>query len=188
VDQLQVLNDDYAPSGVKFRLIAVSRTVDPEWAFGTGNRTDLLEMKKALRQGDYKTLNLYFMTSPGPGLLGQCTFPDDFEPESDDFYQDGCILLQSTVPGGASVDADLGRTATHEVGHWFGLFHTFQGGCEGGDMVDDTPAQDTQSRGCQVGKDTCLDQEGEDPIHNFMDYSAEYVSSSFPLSRQDSGC
>lgn len=57
-----------------------------------------------------------------------------------------------------------------------GLFHIFQDGCYGGDLVHDTPAPasvfgDT----CISGRDTCPDQPGEDPIHNYMDDSTEYV-------------
>lgn len=56
-----------------------------------------------------------------------------------------------------------------------GLLHTFQGySCTGtGDLIADTPVQIDATRGCPVGLDTCPDQPGLDPIHNYMDYSIE---------------
>jgi hypothetical protein len=67
-----------------------------------------------------------------------------------------------------------GRTATHEVGHYLGLHHTFNGGCGGGscynsgDAVCDTEAESNSRFGCANGAQSCS---SPDPVHNYMDYS-----------------
>ena len=65
-----------------------------------------------------------------------------------------------------------GGILPHEAGHYFGLFHTFQGGCTGGDDVDDTPAMASDAiYSCDQTQDSCPDIEGLDPVTNFMNYS-----------------
>ena len=82
-------------------------------------------MKKALRKGTYRALNIYFLYSLG-GNLGYCYFPTSVTTGSNDFYYDGCSILYTTVPGGSLANFNQGKTATHEVGHWSGLLHTFR--------------------------------------------------------------
>ena len=155
-NQLTVMNNAYAPHSIHFNLVGTDRTINSNWA-SDGNE---LAMKKALRKGTYSDLNLYFLKSVG-GAFGYCYFPTNAASGSNDFYYDGCTILSSTVPGGSSTNYNLGHTVTHEVGHWFGLLHTFQGGCTGsGDSIADTPAQASATSGCPTGRDSCPSQAG----------------------------
>jgi len=165
--QFAVMQDNFAPSGFIFNYKGTDWTINPDWAVDGAE----LEMKKALRKGTYRTLNVYFQKEIG-GNLGYCYLPGPIVPGSDDFYLDGCSILYSSVPGGSATNYDEGKTVTHEVGHWFGLYHTFEGGCDGGDEVADTPAQASPTSGCPIGRDSCP-AKGLDPIHNYMDYSYE---------------
>ena len=173
-DQINVLNDSYsgatggANTAFRFTLASVSRTTNATWFNSCDSASSENAMKSALRQGGASDLNIY-SCNPGGGLLGWATFPSSYNSNPDD---DGVVILYQSVPGGGAPSYDEGDTATHEVGHWLGLFHTFQGGCakKKGDFVDDTPAERSPQFGCPIGIDTCRGG-GPDPVTNFMDYT-----------------
>ncbi|KZL71040.1 metalloprotease 1, partial [Colletotrichum tofieldiae] len=168
-EQFQVLHDVFGRYGIAMTLAGTTHTVNASWSA----HSEEVNMKTTLRRGTYGALNMYVQDLYP--TLGRCFYPvASATPGSRDFILDGCQIDVNTVPGGASREGNnRGFMAVHEVGHWFGLAHTFTGGCEGGDQVDDTPAQATASWDCSVGQDTCPDLPGEDPIYNFMNYQAD---------------
>ena len=167
--QMTVLDDAFAPYGWSFNLVATDVTANDVWFDMTGGSAEA-EAKAALRRGTADDLNIY-TANLGNDLLGWATFPDWYAGNPTD---DGVVILYSSLPGGSAAPYNEGDTATHEVGHWMGLYHTFQGGCGGqGDLIDDTPSERSPAFGCPVGLDTCKGKRGVglDPIENFMDYT-----------------
>ncbi|TKA63713.1 hypothetical protein B0A49_06660 [Cryomyces minteri] len=182
-DQLTALNAAYGANNIKFNLKNTTYTVNDAWAMG--NSTNDAAMKKALRQGTYAALNIYFQTDLYGNILGQCTLPANVgsNPSPSVYVSDGCNVQAATMPGGNIAGYNLGKTAVHEAGHWLGLLHTFEGySCSGnGDFIADTPQESTSTDGCPAkpAKDSCASVAGVDPIHNYMDYSTDACYTNF---------
>ena len=171
--QIDVLNAAYAGTPFSFAVAGQETTINPAWYPIISGSAGERDMKAALRQGGDNALNVY-IGEIDDGLLGWATFPT-----KNISSQDGVVILGESLPGGSAAPYDEGDTATHEVGHWLHLYHTFQGGCRGkGDQVADTPAEAAPAFGCPEGSDTCT-APGLDPIHNFMDYTEDACMDEF---------
>ena len=191
--QITVLNRNYAGldyngnpvpgarnTGYTFVLNSVTRTSNRKWFGMTPGSGNERNAKNALVVNPTGSLNIY-SAGPGQNLLGWATFPWNLASNPN---MDGLVIHYGSMPGGYLAPYNLGGTASHELGHWFGLYHTFQGGCDGGacttagDLVCDTPGEATATSGCPTGKDTCPEA-GLDPIHNYMDYSTDICYDNF---------
>ena len=197
--QMDVLNDAYEGTGFSFYLDEIDRVAQPEWfnlvsangstpRYYRGSGKEVKMKQFFYGDSDSETLNIY-TASLAQSLLGWAYFPSDFTAAATDgnplpSYFDGVVLDYRSLPAAEGTDSGdatrystygEGDTATHEVGHWLELYHTFQGGCtEPGDYVDDTAAEASPAFQCPIDRDTCTSPDvdpGVDPIHNFMDYT-----------------
>jgi len=151
-------------------------------------------MKTALRKGDEKSLNIYYIPGLTVNLNGTWGYSETstdwehkFQVHDKEFLRvmDGVIVDANTMPGSAdewTLHPDgtaycysclnrAGKVTTHEVGHWMGLMHPFEGGCEekyGGDLVLDTPPQATpgpEDQTCAHPVNTCPGKKGLDSVY-----------------------
>ncbi len=194
--QITVLNRDYAAknkdksktpavwsglvtdTGVQFALATkdptgkstngITRTQTTRASFGTG---DTVKAKKTGGANPWPTdryLNIWVCTLGG-GLLGYAQFPGG------PAKTDGVVILNTAFGTKGSVQKpfNLGRTTTHEVGHWLNLRHIWGDteDCSGTDFVDDTP----NAIGPNYGKPafphiSCNNGPNGDMFMNYMDY------------------
>jgi hypothetical protein len=198
--QIAVLNEDYQKlnadntktPGIYAGLVAnvgvqfVLAQRDPSGAATTGivHKSTKVKswstndaVKNSKRGGDdpwdaTQYLNLW-ACNLGNGLLGYAQFPGGAA------STDGVVILYSAFGsrakfGGGTYSSsyDLGRTATHEVGHWLNLRHIWgddNGACTGSDQVSDTPNQGGENYGCPSFPHVSCSNQG-DMSMNYMDY------------------
>ncbi len=132
-------------------------------------------------------LNIYVVKTMAGGVLGYASFPGG-PPD-----QDGVVMVHNAFGtiGTAQPPYNLGRTCSHESGHWFGLYHTFNGGCgidtcADGDLVCDTPPVTNPNFGCPP-INTCHNDvpDVNDQVANYMDYTNDICKNMFTAGQRD---
>ena len=176
--QMNVLNSDFnnsnanqLPSGatdfvndatvtdITFSLAGTFRHDDSRASWGTNDA-----VKAAYPPISPSTHLNIWVCEIGGGILGYAQFPGGSS------ATDGVVLLHSSLPGGSSAPYNLGRTATHEVGHYLNLRHIWgDGRCRQDDFVTDTPSSDGANYGCPSFP--TVNCKTTDMTMNYMDYT-----------------
>lgn len=198
--QITVLNEDYRRmlgtngygTGVDTEIEFCLARKDPQGKCTNGivriksplanHQTYQRSMLKQLSFWDNtRYLNIYVVKNinNGSGTAGYASFPGGPPDE------DGIVVRHDYFGKTGTAAATLGRTTTHEVGHWLGLYHTFNGGCgvdecTDGDYVCDTPPAANPNFGCPTINSCSNDVPNvNDQIQNYMDYSNDNCKNLF---------
>lgn len=177
-EQIQILNQDFGAlsnGNIQFHLATedpsgnpsngITRHRNNNWYNDAGNYAS------SIGWDTNRYLNIY--TNTASGNLGYAYVPNGGGVVGSSF--DGVRILWNAFGYTNYAPYDLGRTTTHEVGHYLGLQHTFEGGCHSGgcytagDLICDTNKEASPNySGCS--RVTCS---SSDPVQNFMDYSGD---------------
>jgi len=196
--QIDVLNEDYGKmpgtngdgNGVDTRVRLCLAKISPN-----GNCTNgIVRIKSTLTNhqsyqrsmltdlsfwDNTRYLNIYVVKSIGGGVGGYSSFPGG--PPADD----GIVVRHNRFGRTGTAASLLGRTGTHEVGHWLGLYHTFHNGCgvdtcSDGDFICDTPPVDSPNYTCTSINSCSNDSpDSNDQIENYMDYTPDACQDMF---------
>ncbi len=166
-------------------------SVSTTWS-GPGGNTDSV-LKPATIWDSSKYMNMWSVNFSSSTLLGFAQFPGG--PANTDGVVSNYTYFGSNDAPGVNIPGvfNLGRTMTHEVGHYLGLYHTFEGGCTGsvdtaGDFCSDTPpvaSANSNGSACVPNNSCSTDVPNlPDMIENYMDYTTDACMNIFTLDQK----
>ena len=179
--QITALNAAYASHGIQFTLAGTTLSKNNNWYNDTGTYYN------TLARDVNNNINIY--TNTASGNLGYAYVPNGGGVVGNKW--DRIVIYWKAMgnPGTYGAPYNEGDTTVHEVGHYLGLYHTFQGGCaaasgcaNNGDLICDTPPEGAAHFSPCSDPATCGDP---DPIHNFMDYSDDNCMYEFTANQQN---
>lgn len=200
LSQIEVLNEDFRKmpgtlgdgNGVDTEIEFCLAKISPDGDCTDGivrvrsTLTNHLTYQRAqLKELSYwdntRYLNMYVVKSinEGSGIAGYASFPGG-PPE-----EDGIVVRHNYFGKTGTASSTLGRTTTHEIAHWFGLYHTFQDGCQTdlcseGDLVCDTPPVALPNFNCPVVNSCSNDTpDVNDQVENYLDYTDDNCKNMF---------
>lgn len=196
--QIDIMNEDYGKipftngdgAGVDTKVKFCLAKIDPNgnctngivriYSTLTNHKTYERAMLKQLSFWDNtKYMNIYLVKSITGGVLGYSSFPGGPPDE------DGMVVRSNVFGNIGTAASSLGRTASHEIGHWFGLYHTFNNGCGtdlclDGDYICDTPPQASPSFNCATLNSCSNDiPDVNDQKENYMNYTNDACKNMF---------
>lgn len=179
--QFEVLNQEFVEHGIKFILAGIKAIKIEELKKGNSIEVynGLLSYINTNTRNDDLFLNLYLAELKGGLSYAGMPFPNIYtNKESYNLSNNYVIIEKGVLPEGPFKEFNEGKTIFDAIGHWLGLYHTFNNGCDGlGDHVDDTPAHENPTFGPEIKK-AC---NGKDflPIHNYMNYTPDSLMTEY---------